>query len=61
MGDNEYFRRRAAEELAAAGWATCPKAKRAHRDLAKRYLRKIENGPAAREAPAPAAEGRLSA
>ncbi len=61
MGDNDYFRRRAAEELAAAGGATCPEAKRAHRDLAKRFFLKIENGPAVQEAPAPATEGRLSA
>ncbi len=37
MSDNDYFRRRAVEELAAAEWAA-PEAKSAHRDLAKRYM-----------------------
>ena len=44
MGDNDYFRRRAVEELAAAEWATCPEAKRVHRDLAKRYMTLIKEG-----------------
>lgn len=59
MGDNDYFRRRAIEELAAAEWATCPEAKRVHRDLAKRYMALI-NFPAEASA-APACEHRLSA
>jgi len=44
MADNDYFRRRTVEELAAAEWATCEKARRVNRELAVRYLRQIENG-----------------
>jgi hypothetical protein len=61
MSDNDYFLRRAAEELAAAERATCPEAKRAHHDLANGYLLKIENGPSVLASPAPASEGRLRA
>jgi hypothetical protein len=62
MNDNDYFRRRAVDELAAAEWATSPQAKRAHRDLAIRYLQKIENGSPVLEVtpPVPALGSRLS-
>lgn len=60
MSDSEYFLQRAAAELAAAKVATCVEARRAHNDLANRYLLRIENGPSVLEPPAPAAKGRLS-
>ena len=59
MSDQDYFVRRAQEELAAADRATCPEASRAHRDLADSYLRRIENGPSALAPPAPAPKGRV--
>jgi hypothetical protein len=61
VSDRDYFVRRAEEETAAAGRATCPEAKRAHRDLATSYLLKIENGPSVLDPPAPAPEDRLLA
>jgi hypothetical protein len=61
VSDREYFVRRAREELAAADRATCPEARRAHRDLADSYRMKIENGPSVLASPAPAPEGRLPA
>lgn len=45
MSDDEYFARRAEEELAAANRAACPEAKRAHIHLANSYLLKIEKRP----------------
>jgi hypothetical protein len=59
VSDRDYFVRRAEEELAAADRATCPEARRAHRDLATSYLLKIENGPSVLAPPAPAPEGRV--
>lgn len=38
MSDHNYFLRRAVEELAAADRATGQEARRAHQDLANRYL-----------------------
>ena len=38
MSDENYFLRRAEEELAAAERATSPKAVQAHHELATRYL-----------------------
>jgi hypothetical protein len=61
LSDKDYFARRAKEELAAADRASCPEARRAHRDLADSYLLKIENGPSELVPPAPASEGRLRA
>ena len=58
MSDNDYYLRRAAEELAAAERATCPEARRVHCDLANSYLLKIENGPSVLASPAPASEDR---
>jgi hypothetical protein len=46
MGNNEYFLRRANEELAAAERATSAEAKHIHGELANRYLEMIESGPA---------------
>ena len=45
--DNEYYRRRLGEELAAAAWAHCPQAAAAHRELAEIYriLLDQEDGP----------------
>jgi hypothetical protein len=45
VSDNDYFLRRAAEELGAAERASSPDARRVHCDLANLYLLKIENGP----------------
>jgi hypothetical protein len=61
MSSNDYFLRRANEELAASDRATNPEAARAHFELANRYLEMIENGPSMPESPAPAPESRLSA
>ena len=63
MGDNDYFLRRANEELAAVDRATSAEAARAHFELANRYLAMIENGSPVLEPPAqPQASGdRLSA
>jgi len=41
MSDQDYFMRRIAQERAAAEEATNPQAKRAHQDLANRYLTMI--------------------
>ena len=38
----DYLQLRFTEELAAAQHATCPQAARAHRELADRFLKKIE-------------------
>jgi hypothetical protein len=59
VSDNDYFLRRAAEELAAAESATCPDARRVHCDLANRYLLKIENGPSELQSPVCASESCL--
>ena len=61
VSDRDYLLRRATEELAAAGRATCLQARRVHCDLANSYLLKIENGPSMLKSPAPASEGRVRA
>jgi hypothetical protein len=61
VSDNDYFLRRAAEELGAAERASSPDARRVHCDLANLYLLKIENGPPELQSPACAPEGRLQA
>ena len=47
MQDNgAYYRKRLADELAAAERATCPKAIAAHREMARRYAELIAALPA---------------
>ena len=43
QGDDQYFLKRVSEELAAAKRATNPQAKRAHHEMANRYLMLFEN------------------
>jgi len=53
MSNNEYFLRRANQEMAAAERATTPEAKDIHSQLANRYLEMIENGPSMSGPPTP--------
>ena len=53
MSSNDYFLRRANQELAAAERATTPESKRVHSQLANRYLEMIENGPSMSGPPTP--------
>jgi hypothetical protein len=61
MTENDYFLRRAAEEVSAAHRATSAEAKRAHVELADLYLLRIENGSSVLGSPSLASEDRLSA